>query len=102
MSAPSANVVTGLRALAKVDRPLMPFEIGGAIARDMKARGERTVGTRGSRYIGPGALASPVVGSLRKRGWARATPRADGLSGTAWVITAAGREALAELDSPTD
>ena len=100
MATPSPNVITALQSLATADHAAPAYVVGAAIVKSAAARGERTVGQRGARYIGPGAIASPVLRSLNARGWAQPVAREDGMTGTAWVITPAGRAALVEWDPP--
>lgn len=96
----SPSIAVALRALAAAHpHALTAAEVGGRIVQDRRDRGERTVGQRGARYVGPGAIAAPTLRSLSIRGWAAAVPRPDGLSGTAWALTQAGRDALAGIDA---
>lgn len=48
------------------------------------------------RVMGPGSMIVPTLRALMKRGWIANTWRQDGRSGTAYIITEAGREALRE------
>jgi DNA-binding PadR family transcriptional regulator len=69
---------------------LTPNEIG----QQLHHSGHRvpdTLGHSGKR-LGPGSAIASTLRALDRRRWIRFTPRTDGLSGTAYIITQAGRQ----------
>jgi hypothetical protein len=82
-----------LALLARDPNPMTGNELGLAVRAARVRRG----GGTWSGYQGPAQRIIPVITSLRRRGLIWHVRRPDGLSGTADVLTEAGRAVAREL-----